>query len=191
MTRAEMKKLAKEQIKGNIGKLFLVTLIVLGVSFVCGLVPVVGYFAGVLIISPVFGLSLCMIYLKLTNKETITVGNTFDGFSATGKAVWLNILITFFTFLWSLLFVIPGIIKSYSYALAYYILADNPEMTAREALNKSKEMMNGHKMDLFVLHLSFIGWAFLCTFTFGIAAIYVIPYMSATVANFYNSLKKL
>lgn len=190
MTRAEMKSAAKEQIKGNIGKLFLVTLIIVGSVFVCSLIPVVGSFVGTFIVAPVFSLSLCMIYLKLTEKEQITVGNSFDGFSATGKAAWLNILITFFTFLWSCLFVIPGIIKSYSYALAYYILADNPELTAREALNQSKEMMNGHKMELFVLHLSFIGWGFLVGFTFGIAGIYVLPYMNATVANFYKSLKE-
>lgn len=191
MTRAEMKKLAKEQIKGNIGKLFLMSLIIVAVGFVCGLVPVVGGLTAILIISPVFGLSLCMIYLNLVNGQQVKIGDLFDGFNLTGKAAWLNILITFFTFLWSCLFVIPGIVKSYAYSMAMYILADNPTMTAREALNKSKEMMNGHKMELFVLHLSFIGWAFLCSLTFGIAGIYVIPYMSATVANFYNSLKQV
>lgn len=190
MTRAEMKKLAKEQIRGNIGKLFVVMLIVGLLVGVCSFIPLIGSLAGTLILAPAFGISLCMIYLKLIKKEQISVGNAFDGFNLTGKAAWLNILVTFFTFLWSCLFIIPGIVKSYSYALAYYILADNPEMTASEALNKSKEMMNGHKMDLFVLHLSFIGWGLLVGITFGLAGIYVIPYMNATVANFYNSLKE-
>lgn len=190
MTRAEMKKAAKEQIKGNIGKLFVVSLIVAVITIVCCFIPVIGSLASTFVLAPAFGISLCMIYLKLIKKEEVTVGNVFDGFNVTGKAAWLSILISFFTTLWSMLFVIPGIIKSYSYSLANYILADNPELTAREALNKSKEMMNGHKMDLFVLHLSFIGWYMLVGITFGIASIYVVPYMSATVANFYNSLKQ-
>ena len=91
---------------------------------------------------------------------------------------------------WSLLFVIPGIVKSFAYSMSYYILADNPELTAKEALNKSKEMMNGHKWDLFVLNLSFFWWYLLVGITFGIAAIYVVPYMNATIVNFYNSIKE-
>ena len=74
--------------------------------------------------------------------------------------------------------------------MSFYILADNPELTAREALSKSKEMMNGHKWDLFVLQLSFFWWYLLVGITFGIAAIYVTPYISATTANFYNSIKE-
>lgn len=74
--------------------------------------------------------------------------------------------------------------------MAPYILAENPEMTAKEAIEKSKQITNGHKFDLFVLELSFILWMLLTVFTFGIAGIYVIPYMSATTANFYNLIKE-
>ena len=74
--------------------------------------------------------------------------------------------------------------------MAPYILADNPELTANEALSKSKEIMDGHKFDLFVLQLSFFWWYMLSAITFGIAYIYVIPYVSATTANFYNSIKE-
>ena len=188
MTRAELKAMAKEQIKGNIGKLFVCFLIIFGIGFVCGLIPFIGSIAS-FIITPVFGLSLCMIYLKLTKKEEVGVGDIFSGFNYTGKALWLYILVAFFTFLWSLLFVIPGIIKKYAYSMSTYILADNPDLTARVALAKSKEMMNGHKWDLFVLQISFFWWYLLGCVTFGLAYIYVVPYMSATVANFYNSIK--
>ena len=75
--------------------------------------------------------------------------------------------------------------------MSYYILADNPELTAREALRKSKEMMVGHKLDLFILMLSFFGWYLLGAITFGIAYIYIIPYLNATMANFYNSIKTI
>ena len=188
MSRVELKTAAKEQIKGKIGIIFVMFLIIFAISIACAFIPLVGGIA-TFIITPAFSLSFCIIYLRLTKKEEIGVGDVFSGFNQTGRALWLNILVSFFTFLWSLLLVIPGIIKQYSYSMAFYILADNPELTAREALAKSKEMMDGHKLDLFVLQLSFIGWYLLVGITFGIAAIYVTPYISATTANFYNSIK--
>ncbi len=188
MSRAELKTVAKEQIKGKIGILFVMFLIIFAIMFVCAFIPMIGGIAS-FIITPAFSLSLCMIYLSLTKKEEIGVGDLFKGFNQTGRALWLNILVSIFTFLWSCLFIIPGIIKKYSYSMSFYILADNPELTAREALSKSKEMMVGHKFDLFVLQLSFIGWYLLSAITFGIVGIYAIPYINATTANFYNSIK--
>jgi len=88
-----------------------------------------------------------------------------------------------------LLFFIPGIIKSYSYSMAPYILAENKGKPALECINESKAMTNGHKMDLFVLGLSFIGWILLCLVTFGIAYIWVGPYIQSTYVNAYISLK--
>ena len=190
MTRAEMKKIAKEQIKGNFGKVFVMALIVFGISIVCSFIPVIGSLGYTMIITPVVMLSYCMIYLKMTRKEQVEIGNLIDGFKYTGKAVLLYILTSIYTFLWSLLFIIPGIIKAFAYSQAYYILAENPELTASEALKKSEEIMKGHKMEYFVLNLSFIGWFILTSFTFGILAIYVVPYMSAAQANFYNSIKQ-
>ena len=99
------------------------------------------------------------------------------------------LLVAVFTLLWSLLLYIPGIIKAISYSMSFYILAENPEMSAREALNESKKIMHGHKMDYFVLALSFIPWILLVMITFGIAAIWVAPYMQLTITNFYHSIK--
>lgn len=189
MTRIELKSAAKEQIKGKIGILFVMMLIVGILGVACAYIPVIGPI-GALIITPAFEISMCMIYLKLTKREEISVGDVFNGFNITGKAVWLAIITQFFTFLWTLLFIIPGIVKVYSYSMAMYILADNPELTAREALSKSKEIMDGHKFDLFVLQLSFFWWYLLGSITLGIAYIYVLPYVSATIANFYNSIKE-
>ncbi len=188
MERAELKRLAKEQIKGNIGILFVILLIVGLVSVVAGWIPVVGQIAAVLI-TPALSVGLCKIYLDLTGGKKPAVGDLFSQISNFWCAFKVTFLIGLFTALWSLLFVIPGIIKSYSYSMAMYILAENPEIGAREAINRSKAMMEGHKMELFVLHLSFIGWNLLGIITFGIAYIWVTPYMCATVANFYNSIK--
>ena len=189
MTRVELKNKAKEQIKGRIGVLFLILLIIAIIGVGSSFVPIIGWFATI-IIMPAFNISLCMIFLNLTKGNDISVGDIFKGFNITGKAVWLSIMTNFFIFLWSLLLVVPGIIKSFSYSMAPFILADNPELTAREALSESIEIMYGHKFDLFVLLLSFLGWMLLSAITFGIAYIYVIPYMSATVTNFYNEIKR-
>lgn len=189
MTRAELKAAAKEQIRGKIGLYLVMSLIVFGIILVCGFIPFVGSIAS-FVIAPAFSLALCMFFLKLTKGEEVSVVDVFAGFNKTGRALWLNILISVFTFLWSLLLVIPGIIKAYAYSMSFYVLADNPELTASEALAKSQSIMRGHKMDLFILELSFIGWYFVVGLTFGLAAIYVAPYMHATIANFYNSIKE-
>lgn len=81
-------------------------------------------------------------------------------------------------------------IKAYSYSMVFYILAENPQMTASEAITESREIMDGHKFELFVLELSFILWMLLSMVTFGIAMIYVVPYMSLTMTNFYNNIKR-
>ncbi|MBE5940084.1 MAG: DUF975 family protein [Lachnospiraceae bacterium] len=95
-----------------------------------------------------------------------------------------------YTFLWSLLFIIPGIIKSYEYRMIPYLLAENPDMTKDEAFALSKRMMDGNKWDAFVLDLSFIGWNLLSICTCGILSIfYVNPYIYATNAELYLALK--
>ena len=131
-----------------------------------------------------------MIYLSLTAGKIPTVGDVFNGFAIFGKAWWLSFITSLFTMLWTLLLFIPGIIKGISYSMAPYVLAENPEMTARQALNESKWITNGSKMDLFVLDLSFLGWILLGIASFGIAFIYIGPYISATRANAYLSIKE-
>lgn len=94
-----------------------------------------------------------------------------------------------YTFLWSLLFIIPGIVKAYEYRMIPYILGDNPAISKEDAFLLSKEMMNGQKWRTFVLDLSFIGWNILSLFTLGILSIfYVEPYMNLTKAELYNTL---
>ena len=119
----------------------------------------------------------------------IAIGDLFSQFNQWWSAYKVMFLTGLFTFLWSLLLVIPGIIKGYAYSMAMYILAENPEIGAREALRRSQEMMDGHKLELFCLHLSFIGWHLLAIITFGIAYVWVMPYINATVTNFYNDIK--
>lgn len=187
-TRIELKQMAKGQIKGNIGVLFVCTLIMSISSTILSSIYIIGPIAA-LFITPAFTIGLLGIYISLTSGVKPEIPRLFDGFSIVTKAFTLNILVALFTTLWSLLFVIPGIVKGLSYSMSYYILAENPNMSATEALNESKRIMNGHKMDLFVLSLSFFLWMLAVVFTLGIAIIYVGPYVAATTANFYNSIK--
>lgn len=188
MNRAEIKSLAKQQIKGNIGTLFLVSLVVALVSYALNLIPVAGSIASALL-SPALSLAVIVIYLKMTAGQKPAVGDVFSKFDQFWPAFKVSFLSGLFIILWSMLFVIPGIVKAYSYSMANYILAENPGIGAREAITRSRAMMDGHKMELFVLELSFIGWLLLVGITFGIAAIWVGPYMNAAMANFYNKIK--
>ena len=189
ITRAELKAQAKEQLRGKVAIFFLVTLIVYAISFALAFIPVVGAIA-TYIITPPLSVGMIMIYLDVTYGDNVDIATLFKGFNMMGKSIALFFLIFIFTLLWSLLFIIPGIIKSYSYSMAFYILAENPDMTASEALNESKLIMDGHKMEFFVLQLSFILWALLTVVTFGIASVYVMPYQQLTFTNFYHNIKR-
>ena len=189
MDRVALKTLAKEQIKGKIGILAVILLIYLGINVVASFIPVIGGFASAIFLTPSLSLSITMIFLKISDKKEIAAGDIFEGFYDFWSAFKLTWLTGLFTFLWSLLLIIPGIIKSYSYSMAIFILAENKGMSALEAINKSKKMMEGHKMDFFVLQLSFLGWILLTYVTFGIALFWVWPYMYTSYANFYKSLK--
>lgn len=192
MNRAELKTMAKQQIKGKIGILFVITLIIGALSALAGvvlnLIPGGGLVASI-IITPAFSLSLIRVYLDVVAGGIPKAGDAFTGFDDFWSAFKVTFLVGLYTFLWSLLFFIPGIVKALSYSMSMYILAENKGKSARECIAESKAMTDGHKMELFVLGLSFIGWGLLCSVTLGIALIWVAPYMLATMANVYKSLK--
>ena len=100
-----------------------------------------------------------------------------------------QLLMGIFIFLWSLLLIVPGIIKAYSYAMTPYILVDRPELSVRDAIRLSGRMMSGRKLDLFCLHLSFIGWMLLCILTLGIGILFLSPYMMTAQAAFYQDVR--
>ena len=138
-----------------------------------------------LIVSGAAQLGLCSYYNRLIKGETPQVSELFSRFGFFGKALLLNLYTALLTFLWSLLLVIPGIIATYRYSLAFYVLCDNPEMSVNECVNESKRLMDGHKGRLFCLHLSFIGWRLLSALTLGIGDLWLNPYVSAATSAFY------
>ena len=135
-------------------------------------------------------MGLTKVFLNVTYGDDPKVATLLDGFKINYiNNVLLYVLISVFTTLWTLLFIIPGIIAAYSYTMAPYILLEHPELSAKEAIGYSKQMMKGHKFELFVLQLSFILWALLGIVTFGIAYIYVGPYITLTTTDFYHNIK--
>ena len=138
------------------------------------------------IVGAVIAVGFVIYALNVSRLRPAGVGTLFDGFSIFGRAIVLRILMVVFVFLWSLLFIIPGIVAAYRYRMATYLLIDHPEMSPLDCIRESKEMMRGRKGELFVLDLSFILWSLLCVIPF--VAIWVAPYMEVTYANYYQAL---
>ena len=135
---------------------------------------------------------LCIANMKLVRGEKVKVKDLFEAFDNCDltSTIGLSVKTAVFTLLWSLLFIIPGIVAAYSYSMAPYILADKPELTGGEAIAESKRVMKGRKMKLFLLDLSYTGWILLGILTLGILLIWVIPRMDAARAAFYEDLRK-
>ena len=157
--------------------------------------------SGVVIISAIIG---ALFSLFVTNAITVGVsnyfikntdskpsfGDAFSGFKVKyGRNIGTLLLVGIKTVLWTLLFIVPGIIKVYEYSIIPYILADDPEISSKDAFKKAKQMMNGNKWRLFKLEFSFIGWFILCVLTFGVGTFFLLPYINAANAEFYVELK--
>lgn len=163
-----------------IGANLLLSIIVGALSYV-----VVG-----VLLAGVLNIGFAKIMLNGVRKKETKLEDLFSGFSAGfERSLVAGLLMYIFTFLWSLLLIIPGIIKAYSYSMTYYILLDDENITGSDAIKKSQEMMQGHKRELFLQDLSFIGWILLSILTFGILLIWLNPYMELSRAVFYERLK--
>ncbi|MBP5168716.1 MAG: DUF975 family protein, partial [Oscillospiraceae bacterium] len=129
-----------------------------------------------------------VIFILNTVRRTNAVyGNLLDGFSIAGRVILLNIVEGLLIFLWSLLLVVPGIIAAYRYRLALYLLIDHPEKSVLQCIRESKEMMRGHKAELFRLDLSMIGWLLLDMFI-PFAAVWTAPYTNTVWVLYYEAL---
>ena len=161
-------------------------MVIMGVLAIVGLI----YSIVMLIVGSAVMVGYARYNLDLVSGISSGVGTLFSRFSDWKTALWARILTGLRVFLWSLLFVIPGIVASYSYAMVPYVLADNPFMSASEALAESQRLMRGNRFRLFCLELSFIGWWFVSAFTLGIGSLWVTPYQQAAHAAFYKEIKQ-
>ena len=165
----------------------LITLIFTAITSIAASIPVVP----ILIVGPL-AVGLATYYLKLARGENNgNIALMFDGFKSDfGGNLLLGFMVQLFTALWTLLFIIPGIVKSYSYAMSYYIKVDHPEYSWRECINESRRIMNGNKWKLLCLDFSFIGWMILVILVgFGVGDFWLVPYQEASRANFYEQIK--
>jgi uncharacterized membrane protein len=126
--------------------------------------------------------------MDLVDGNEPKVATLFSKFKQIGTTIAANVLVFLHVLIGTILFIVPGIIAAYKFSMVNYIIAENPGISAREALKKSKEIMNGNKMRFFLLGLSFFGWALLVVLTLGIASIWVNPYIQASNATFYREI---
>jgi len=179
----QIKAEAKTALSGNWGNAIGIWLI--GTIITAALTSVFfGFF-----ITGVFAYGIAASFAVLVRTKHADFETLFSGFQNFGTTCVAGILQGIYTFLWSLLFCIPGIVKSYSYSMTYYILLDNPNMSANDAITESRKLMYGKKWKLFCLDLSFIGWFLLTILTFGLLSLYVKPYHEAARARFYEDIK--
>lgn len=207
---SELRAQARERLEGQWGTFVLMTFLMLVIQTI---LQIPGYIGSLLeILSPENVLTslsfsnisniLSLLALPLSwgltvsllrnhREESVDLENLFDGFRGGRytRVFCALFLVNLFTFLWALLLIIPGIMKAFSYALTPYIIMDEPELTARQAITRSCEIMEGRRWKLFCLYLSFIGWGILSLLTFGIGFLWLAPYMNASIAAFYEDAR--
>lgn len=178
---------ARSGLSGNWGKavglMIVYQIMVQGVNMLPGL----GSLLMLLYAGPLT-VGLCAFFIAVCDGSP-RFSQLFDGFDHFGKSLGAYLLVTIFIILWTLLLIIPGIVKSYSYAMTFYIIADDPSVGAVEAITRSRQIMDGNKFRLFCLYFRFIGWSLLCMLTLGIGLLWLIPYMNAAQAAFYEDIK--
>lgn len=205
-TISEYKDMALESLNNNWGQGALVTFVY--ILTYCGIIFAIGFFVGVFpsgseasrealsnTIVNVAGLSLLPLefglaanFLNLSRGKGLSISQLFDGFNDYKRIFTTLFLVQIYTALWALLLFIPGVVKSYSYSMTPFILKDNPTMKNNEAIELSMKLMKGHKMQLFLLDLSMIGWALLCMLTLGLGILLLQPYNTTAHAAFYRDL---
>lgn len=144
----------------------------------------------IVLMSSVLSTGFCSYCLKICKGEKADYKNLLDGFTIFFKLILLKLLVNLLVFFQLLMFIVPGIIASYSYRQAEYILLENPELRPLECIRRSEEMMRGHRFDLFVLDLSFIGWELLSSILF-FPIVWYLPYSGVCYAHYYLILKDM
>lgn len=134
-------------------------------------------------------LGYCKYLLNLHDGKPAVTKDLFSQFNRFRDGFVLSLLTSLYIFLWTMLFIIPGIVAAYKYAMAPFIMLEDPGIKPSDAINESKELMYGHKSSLFFLNLSFIGWSLLNVLTLGIGSFWLNPYINASYASFYRYLR--
>lgn len=196
MNRVEIKNFAKEKLSGNLGSIWKILIIALGISIASTCVLSILFnkmdadfldsLLGILMMP--LGIGTTAFFVSLIENENFEAKDLFKYYHDFVKIIGVTVLMGLIVMLGYICFIIPGIILTLSYSLVPIILIKKPELGIVETLKYSREKMQGHKLDTFVLGLSFIGWAILGTLTFGILYIWLYPYMQLTFTKFYLNI---
>lgn len=196
MNRVEIKNFAKEKLSGNLGSIWKILIIALGISLASTCVLSILFnkmdadfldsLLGILMMP--LGIGTTAFFVSLIENENFEAKDLFKYYHDFVKIIGVTVLMGLIVMLGYICFIIPGIILTLSYSLVPIILIKKPELGIVETLKYSREKMQGHKLDTFVLGLSFIGWAILGTLTFGILYIWLYPYMQLTFTKFYLNI---
>ncbi|MDD4224032.1 MAG: DUF975 family protein [Candidatus Cloacimonetes bacterium] len=188
MNNEQIRLEAREFLKDKWLNLALVWLIY---GAILSLVPATMGIGGIvpLIIGGPLMLGIARIFLKLWNRQDFQIEEMFQGFNEFTRSLVAYLLIGLYVFLWSLLLIVPGIIAAISYSMTWFIMAEDRNIDAQEAMRNSKQMMEGHKTEFFMLMLSFIGWFILACFTFGLGFLLLSSYTTMASTIFYQRLK--
>lgn len=196
MNRVEIKNYAKEKLSGNLGSIWKILIIALGISLAAGVVFGISFnsmdadfldsLLGILMVP--LGIGTTAFFISLIESTDFEAKDLFKYYHDFVKIIGVTVLMGLVIMLGYICFIIPGIILTFSYSLVPIILIKKPELGIVETLKYSREKMQGHKLDAFVLGLSFIGWAILGTLTFGILYIWLYPYMQLTFTKFYLNI---
>ena len=144
-----------------------------------------------MIVSAIIEVAAISVYIKMSRSpEPVSFSDFIEGFNNWARATLGILWQSLWTLLWTMLFIIPGIIKSIAYSQMFYILVEYKEISVTKALRVSIEITKGHKWDLFVMYLSFIGWGILSGLTLGLLNFWLVPYMNMTYVNAYHALMK-
>lgn len=201
MNRAELKSRARAELGGNIfqrpwllalAACAIVSLIKAGIDAFLSVLSIflLSTVATILLLGPLqYGLSY--IFLKQArDHQPLQIGDIFRGFQDDfGGTFLIGLMTNLFTFLWSLLLIVPGIVKAYAYSLAFYVKLDHPDYDWKACINESRRLMRGHKWEAFVLNLSFLGWWIVGALCLVVGTLWVAPYVEATKAQFYEYVR--
>lgn len=194
-TLSELRNDGYKDLEGRWGNAVVLTIVYLlvasGVSYLFGKISEnISLLSSILLFPMAWGYTTA--FLDSTRGiagKPLDIANLWNGYKDFMRIAVTYLLTQIYIVLWTLLLIVPGIIKGYSYAMVPYILRDDPTISGNRAIELSMQMMEGNKMRLFTLHLTFIGWIVLACLTLGIGFLFVMPYIESTIANFYEELK--
>ncbi len=187
ISNRQLMESTRARLKDHWGDVVPAWLIYMGITLGVGMIPVLGTIANVVITGPL-RLGMATFSIRWNRGLKVDTSEIFGGFDDFGRSFVAYLLMIIYIILWTILLIVPGIIASLSYSQTFFILSENPTMTAGDAIKASRDMMLGHRWKFFCLGWRFFGWIILSICTLGIGFIWLAPYMGLTFTKFYEDV---